>query len=76
MVKVYLYEFSEACHQRLQDMVERKIRASIKLIADFWCTCWVDDGQPILNELILEDNKIIKSPIDSLFIRDGNHGRN
>ncbi len=75
-VKTYSCEFSEAYHQRLQGMVERKMRTSIKLIADLWFTCWVDRGQPILNELILEDNKIIKSRIDSLLIRDGSHGRN
>jgi len=75
-VKVYSYEFSEAYHQRLQGMVERKMRASIKLIADLWFTCWVDGGQPTLNKLILEDNKIIKRRIDSLLIRDGSHGRN
>lgn len=75
-VKVYSYEFSEAYHQRLQGMVERKMRASIKLIADLWFTCWVDGGQPTLNKLILEDNKIIKRQIDSLLIRDGSHGRN
>jgi hypothetical protein len=57
-------------------MVERKMRASIKLIADLWFTCWVDGGQPTLNKLILEDNKIIKRQIDSLLIRDGSHGRN
>ena len=75
-VKVHSYEFSEAYHQRLQGMVERKMRASIKLIADLWFTCWVDRGQPTLNKLILEDNKIIKRRIDSLLIRDGSHGRN
>lgn len=75
-VKVYSYEFSEAYHQRLQGMVERKMRTSIKLIADLWFTCWVDGGQPTLNKLILEDNKIIKRRIDSLLIRDGSHGRN
>ena len=75
-VKVYSYEFSEAYHQRLQGMVEGKMRASIKLIADLWFTCWVDGGQPTLNKLILEDNKIIKRRIDSLLIRDGSHGRN
>jgi len=75
-VKVYSYEFSEAYHQRLQGMVERKMRASIKLIADLWFTCWVDGGQPTLNKLILEDNKIVKRRIDSLLIRDGSHGRN
>ena len=57
-------------------MVEQKMRASSKLIADLWFTCWVDGGQPILNELILEDNNIIKSRIDSLLIRDVSHGRN
>ena len=33
-------------------MVERRMRAAIKMIGDFWYTAWVDAGQPDLNLLI------------------------
>ncbi len=50
-VRVYSYEFSEAYHKVLSGMVERRMRASIKMVGDFWFTCWVDAGQPDLNSL-------------------------
>lgn len=53
-VRVYSKEFSKAYHQRLQGMVERQLCASIKMIADFWFTAWVDAGQPDLRALINE----------------------
>jgi hypothetical protein len=51
-VKVYSYEFSKAYHNALSGMVERQMRAAIKLLADFWYTAWVDAGQPELKSLI------------------------
>ena len=36
----------------LDGMVERQLKSSIKLIADFWFTAWVDAGQPDLKSLI------------------------
>jgi hypothetical protein len=51
-VKVYSTEYSKAYHELLQGMVERRMRASIKMIGDFWYTAWVDAGQPDLKKLI------------------------
>lgn len=51
-VKVYTREYSKAFHKILDGMVERQMRASIKLIGDFWFTAWVDAGQPDLRLLI------------------------
>jgi hypothetical protein len=50
--KVYSREFSEAYHRMLAGQVERRMRRSIKMVADFWYTCWVDGGQPDLMALI------------------------
>ena len=33
-------------------MVERQMRASVKMIGDVWYTAWVDAGQPDLKMLI------------------------
>ena len=51
-VKVYSREFSYEYHKMLDGMVERQMRKTIKMIGDFWYTCWVDAGQPNLDKLI------------------------
>jgi hypothetical protein len=51
-LKVYSREYALAYHKLLQGMVARRMRAAIKLTADFWYTAWVDAGQPDLSELI------------------------
>ncbi len=53
-VRTYSQEFSKAYHDRLNGMVERRMKSAVKLIADFWYTAWVDGGQPDLNSLYLE----------------------
>ncbi|HRN94890.1 MAG TPA: hypothetical protein PL084_09220, partial [Chitinophagales bacterium] len=34
----------------MQKMVERRMRSAIKSVADIWYTCWINAGQPVLNE--------------------------
>ncbi|UTA69505.1 zinc dependent phospholipase C family protein [Emticicia sp. 21SJ11W-3] len=46
--RVYSRAFSARYHTMLKNQVERQMRASIKMIGDFWFTCWVDAGQPDL----------------------------
>ncbi|MEZ0483433.1 zinc dependent phospholipase C family protein [Fibrella aquatica] len=50
-VKVYSEAFARQYHERLRGQVERQMRASIKMVGDFWYTCWVDAGQPDLTKL-------------------------
>ncbi|TNE53151.1 MAG: S1/P1 Nuclease [Bacteroidetes bacterium] len=50
-VKTYSKEFSQAYHERLNGMVERRLRAAILAVGSFWYTAWVDAGQPDLNQL-------------------------
>ncbi|MEN2281333.1 zinc dependent phospholipase C family protein [Algoriphagus sp. SE2] len=47
-VRVYSKEFSEAFAQALDHQIERQMKNSIKMIADFWFTAWVNAGQPDL----------------------------
>ncbi len=63
--RVYSFEYSKAYHEALSGMVEKQMRSAIKMIADFWYTCWVDGGQPDLKDLI---NKVKehKEQLDSL----------
>jgi hypothetical protein len=46
--KVYSEEYSKAYEVMLNGMVERRLRASIKLVGSIWYTCWVNAGQPSL----------------------------
>lgn len=51
-VKVYSQAFSKAYSAKLNGQVERQMRASIKMVGNFWYTCWVDAGQPNLDLLV------------------------
>ncbi len=45
-VRVYSYDFSNAYHKALEDMVQKRMRAAIKLTGDLWYTCWINAGRP------------------------------
>jgi hypothetical protein len=51
-IRTYSREFSKAYYRLLDGQVERQMRAAIKMIGDFWLTCWIDAGQPSLNDLL------------------------
>ncbi|WP_370687638.1 zinc dependent phospholipase C family protein [Fulvivirga ligni] len=51
-VKVYSREFSKEYHVMLNHMVERQMRRAVKMVGDFWYTCWIDAGQPDLEAII------------------------
>lgn len=50
--KVYSRAYAQAYHEMLEGQVEQQIRASVKMVGDFWFTCWVDAGQPDLGALL------------------------
>ncbi len=51
-IKIQSTEYAQAYHKMLSGMVERQMRASIKMIGDFWYSAWIDAGQPDLKKLI------------------------
>jgi len=51
-IKTYAREYAKAYHNGLRGMVEQQMRASIKMIGDFWYTAWIDAGQPDLKTLL------------------------
>lgn len=51
-VKVVSQPYAKAYHLALNGMVERQMRASVKMIGDLWYSAWVDSGQPDLKKLI------------------------
>jgi len=48
VVRNYSKRYSSAYHDRLEGMVERRLRQSMYTVASFWYTAWVDAGQPEL----------------------------
>ena len=49
--KVYSRAYARAYHTLLGGQVEQQMRTSVKMLGDFWLTCWVDAGQPDLDVL-------------------------
>ncbi len=70
-VRVYTREFTTAYALTLDQQIERQMRKSIKMIADFWFTAWVNAGQPDLSKLDQGANEEEKSsPIPGMKVRD------
>lgn len=44
-------DFSAAYQERLQNMIERRMRAAIHAVSSSWYTAWVDAGQPDLSKM-------------------------
>jgi hypothetical protein len=55
-MRTYSVEFSRAYHNKLSGQVERRMRAAIKMVGDFWFTCWVDGGKPELRKFLDKKN--------------------
>ncbi len=58
LVRQYSTSYSAQYQQRLQGMVERRMRQSIFAVASFWYTAWVDAGQPDLSKISDEEFSI------------------
>ncbi len=64
-VRVYSREFTEAYALALDHQIQRQMKKSIKMIADFWYTAWINAGQPDLSKLEerpVEDEKLERNP--------------
>ncbi|TAH05657.1 MAG: S1/P1 Nuclease [Sphingobacteriales bacterium] len=51
LVRQYSSAYSKIYHRQLRGMVERRMRASIQMVANCWYTAWVNAGQPDLRSL-------------------------
>lgn len=70
-VRVYSRDFTTAYALDLDHQVERQMRKSIKMIADFWYTAWVNAGQPdlrTLDQMVIEEEKL--TPDSRLKVRE------
>lgn len=63
-IEVYSREYATAYHEALDGMVERRMQAAIRMVADFWLTCWVNAGQPDLS-----DWELMEIPFDSTLLQ-------
>lgn len=74
-VRVYSREFTEAYANALDNQIERQMKASIQMVADFWYTAWVNAGQPDLSKIELhkgEDEKMTPNPTIKTRSHEGN----
>jgi hypothetical protein len=55
VIKQYSSAYTIAYNNKLNDMVERRMRQSIFAVASFWYTAWVNAGQPDLKTLANKD---------------------
>lgn len=62
-IRTHTYGFSKDYHRSLNGMVERRMRSSIKMVGNFWLSCWVKAGQPDLNQI----------PISAIHISDSTY---
>ncbi len=53
--KMYSQEYTAAYSKMMDGMVERRMRSSIKMVADIWFTCWVNAGSPDLTNTETKD---------------------
>jgi hypothetical protein len=54
VIRQYSSAFTIAYNNKLDGMIERRMRQSIFCIASFWYTAWVNAGQPNLKNLTLQ----------------------
>jgi hypothetical protein len=69
LIKTYSPEFSKVYHQKLDGLVERRMREATLRIGSFWFSAWVKAGQPKLDYLMInvKDEKVPDS-LQSKFI--------
>ncbi|MEL7535226.1 MAG: zinc dependent phospholipase C family protein [Bacteroidota bacterium] len=51
VIRTYSRGYSQAYHQKLDGMVERRMRKAVRAIGSYWYTAWVMAGSPDLSDL-------------------------
>lgn len=60
-VKTYSPVYTRLYHQKLNGLVERRLRTSILTVGSYWYSAWVEAGQPDLQPLIEAPLQLIDS---------------
>ncbi|HEX3079117.1 MAG TPA: zinc dependent phospholipase C family protein [Puia sp.] len=63
LVKQYSTEFASMYEERLDHMIERRMRQSIFAVASCWYTAWVNAGQPQL-EVLIDDSLTVNEKME------------
>ena len=63
-IRTQCQEYSAAYHNRMNGMVERRMREAVLSIGSSWYTAWVDAGQPDLDRI--SDHRLSKKEQDEL----------
>lgn len=67
VVRQYAERYASVYHNRLNGMVERRMRDAIAAVASFWFTAWVDAGQPNISSLVFNsDSYAVRASLDTL----------
>lgn len=53
-VRTQCREYSKTYHDRMDGMVEKRMRDAIHSVGNIWYTCWADAGQPDLRPLVVK----------------------
>lgn len=53
VIRTQCTEYARSYHDRMQGMVETRMRDAIHSVGNIWYTCWVDAGQPDLRDLVM-----------------------
>ena len=56
-IRTQCREYALAYHQKMDGMVERRMRDAIRAIGSAWYTAWIDAGQPDLEDFYVKDIK-------------------
>lgn len=79
VMKTYSEDYSNAYHDMLNGMVERRLTQSIIKVGSYWYTAWVNAGQPDLNELMGKEptEQLVKEDVElnKLYENDKVKGR-
>ena len=78
-ISTYAKEFCDLYHNRMNGMVERRLRSAIISVGSIWYTAWVDAGQPDLSKLQAKQPtpELLKEfkELDAHFHNDQHKGR-
>lgn len=67
IMKVYSQDFSKAFDEKLNGMVERRMRSAIHTVGSLWYTAWVKAGKPDLTDLM---NKSVSAKLEDEFKKE------
>ena len=78
-IKTYSRDYSQEYQDMLDGMIERRMRSSVNSVGSFWYTCWMNAGQPDLNEVVKkelsEEEKKEQVELDKAFQKGKIKGR-